>query len=130
MFTTGRDLIFILVDTVSRGGNLLLDIGPRADGTIPLIMEQRLEEIGDWLKVNGEAIYGTRPWKTAAEGKTIRYTSKGNVVYAICTEWPGKELVLDAPEAQTGAQVTMLGLPQPLTWTRSEGKLRITIPQL
>jgi alpha-L-fucosidase len=50
----------VLCDLVSRGGNLLLDIGPDGDGTIPVIMEQRLLEIGDWLKVNGEAIYGTR----------------------------------------------------------------------
>jgi alpha-L-fucosidase len=50
----------VLCDLVSRGGNFLLDIGPAADGTIPVIMQQRLLEIGDWLKVNGEAIYGTR----------------------------------------------------------------------
>jgi alpha-L-fucosidase len=59
-YKTGREMIFVLVDLVSRGGNLLLDIGPAADGTIPPLMEQRLLEIGDWLKVNGEAIYGTR----------------------------------------------------------------------
>lgn len=59
-YKTGREFILTLVDLVSRGGNLLLDIGPAADGTIPPIMEQRLLEIGDWLKVNGEAIYGTR----------------------------------------------------------------------
>ena len=59
-YKTGREFIFVLVDLVSRGGNLLLDIGPAADGTIPPLMEQRLLEIGDWLKVNGEAIYGTR----------------------------------------------------------------------
>jgi alpha-L-fucosidase len=59
-YKTGREFIFVLVDLVSRGGNLLLDIGPAADGTIPPLMEQRLLEIGDWLKVNGEAIYGSR----------------------------------------------------------------------
>ena len=59
-YKTSREFILVLVDLVSRGGNLLLDIGPAADGTIPPLMEQRLLEIGDWLKVNGEAIYGTR----------------------------------------------------------------------
>jgi alpha-L-fucosidase len=52
----------MLIDIVSRGGNLLLDIGPAADGTIPTIMEDRLTAIGDWLRPNGEAIYGTRAW--------------------------------------------------------------------
>ncbi|MFN9741855.1 MAG: alpha-L-fucosidase [Acidobacteriota bacterium] len=59
-YKTGREFILTLIDLVSRGGNLLLDIGPYGDGTIPPLMEQRLLEIGDWLKVNGEAIYGTR----------------------------------------------------------------------
>ena len=59
-YRPSREFILVLIDLVSRGGNLLLDIGPAADGTIPPLMEQRLLEIGDWLKVNGEAIYGTR----------------------------------------------------------------------
>lgn len=66
-YHTGRQLVLMLVDLVSRGGNFLLDIGPAADGTIPVIMEQRLAEIGSWLEINGEAIYGTRPWKTAKQ---------------------------------------------------------------
>jgi alpha-L-fucosidase len=59
-YKSAREFVLTLCDLVSRGGNLLLDIGPAADGTIPVIMQQRLLEIGDWLKVNGEAIYGTR----------------------------------------------------------------------
>jgi alpha-L-fucosidase len=88
VYRTGRELVFILVDTASRGGNLLLDIGPKADGTIPVIMEQRLKEIGDWLKINGEAIYGTKPWKntrqwTAGEVPRVEYNKEVSSAYDV-----------------------------------------------
>src|SRR5256886_17589525 len=90
VYHTGRELVFILVDTVSRGGNLLLDIGPNADGTIPVIMEQRLKEIGDWMKINGEAIYGTNPWKntrqwTAGEVPNCDYNKEFSSPYEVTT---------------------------------------------
>jgi alpha-L-fucosidase len=66
-YHTGRELVIMLCDLVSRGGNLLLDIGPGADGTIPVVMEERLLQIGSWMKVNGEAIYGTKPWKSTRQ---------------------------------------------------------------
>lgn len=66
-YRSSRELVLLLVDLVSRGGNFLLNVGPAADGTIPPIMEERLLEIGAWLKVNGEAIYGTRPAARVAQ---------------------------------------------------------------
>ena len=87
-YHTGRELVVMLVDIVSRGGNLLLDIGPAADGTIPVIMEERLLQIGQFLKVNGEAIYGTKPYKTtrqwsAGEVPKIDYNKEYETVYDI-----------------------------------------------
>jgi len=66
-YNNREEIIFLLCDIVARGGNFLLDVGPTADGRIPVIMEQRLKEVGDWMAINGEAIYGTKPWKTHSQ---------------------------------------------------------------
>ena len=74
-YSSSQRLILTLVDTVSRGGNLLLNVGPTADGRIPVIMEDRLNRIGNWLRVNGEAIYGTSPYKKPAQWSSGRQLS-------------------------------------------------------
>ena len=102
-----RDILGGLVDTVSKNGNLLLNVGPKADGTFAERDQTILREIGSWLAVNGEAIYGSRPWKRSSEGPTktqegqftdnhpleytpedIRFTVRGDSIYAIILRYP------------------------------------------
>jgi alpha-L-fucosidase len=147
------DIIDDLIDIVSKNGTLLLNIGPRPDGTIPEGDSAILLEIGKWLEVNGEAIYGTRPWQIYGEGPTevvegsfkdterqpfsgrdIRYTTKGDTLYAILLDWPGSEAILPALGRETGrlereiAEVTLLGHDAPLQWQHNGDALRVTLP--
>ena len=129
-YRPATELLHLLIDNVSRGGNLLLDIGPTADGRIPDIMQQRLLDMGDWLKVNGEAIYGAEPWTDAPKMEDVRFTSKNGAVYAICLKWPGPELEIKKPEAMQGVKVTLLGHDKKLDVTEKEKKLVIQTPVL
>ncbi len=117
-----------LIDVVTLGGNLLLVIGPDEDGRIPPVVEERLSGLGDWLAVNGEAIYNTRPWRVHREGQNIWYVARGNVVYAILDRVPGPELVLDEPNPSHYSHFTVLGIAGELSWRRDGDTVRIQMP--
>ena len=127
------ELIYLLVDIVSKNGNLLLDVGPEADGTIPPVQMTRLVALGAWLKQNGEAIYGTHPWKRA-EGETIdgtkvRFTQKGDSVYATVLGSPKtSEVTLKSVTAKTGSEIRLLGDSKPLTWKQSGDDVEVSLP--
>jgi alpha-L-fucosidase len=134
-----QELIELLVDIVSKNGNLLLDVGPEADGTIPPIQMERLRALGTWLKQNGEAIYGTKPWSRAngttnqhnAEGKPIelRFTQKEGHLYATLMGRPASStILLHNVAAAPGSEVTLLGATEPIRWTQKSADLEVTLP--
>jgi alpha-L-fucosidase len=126
-------LIYLLVDVVSKNGNLLLDIGPEADGTIPPVQMSRLQALGAWLQQNGEAIYGTRPWIRAVgettDGIPLRFTQKNSVVYATILGQPrAGNITLRALAPKPGSQIYLLGYANPVTWSQHDENVRITLP--
>jgi len=159
-YHSARDLVIMLIDIVSRGGNFLLDIGPDADGTIPVIMEQRLLDIGKWLKVNGEAIYGTKAGKTAkqwssGEQPKVDYNERFESNYDIAAlaskpatgkasieaffTTKGNVLYAILPrwpgkqitiQNTLAKQVSLLGAPANLKFKNEKGNVTITLPDL
>ena len=96
-----------LVDNVACGGNLCLNISPKSDGTIPDDQQQILRTIGQWLRQNGEGIYGTRPYKNAIE-KNIRFTTKDGVIYAFVLRWDGKPFTIQSIDGSKVKSITRL----------------------
>jgi alpha-L-fucosidase len=152
-FKTPVFIVQQLVDVVSKNGNLLLNVGPRSDGTIPQPVQQVLLDVGAWLKVNGDAIYGTRPWTTFGEGPTkveagsfhdtetkpytaqdFRFTTKGDNLYAIEMGWPagGEAVIKTLGSKVVGARnvsaVSLLGAPTKLEFTQQADGLHIKVP--
>lgn len=130
-YATSQQLVELLIDKVSNGGNLLLNIGPDANGLIPIIMQERLLDIGAWLKVNGEAIYGSTGWAGGTENNKdqgVFYTQNGQNIYVICTKWPQQDLIVSALKKAT--KVSLLGSDTVVKSSIKDGKLHISPPSL
>lgn len=126
---TPTSLIHRFIRIVSNNGNLVIIGGPKASGEYPQQVVDRFKALGAWLKVNGEAIYATRVLPPYQEGQVSYTRSKnGKTAYAICKQWPGREITLTGIRAASQASITMLGVSKPLAWKQGPGGLTISIP--
>ena len=131
-YKSTRTLIHFLIDIVAKGGNFMLNIGPTADGQFPAETLQRLREIGDWMAVNGEGIYGTRAIAPYREAQ-LAYTRKGEQVYAVILAQEGEvcppaTVKLPSLRPAAGSAVHLLGHPAPLSWQDRGTHAEITLP--
>jgi alpha-L-fucosidase len=127
-------LIRMFCDVVSKNGNLLIGIGPRADGTIPEIQQAPLRGLGSWLAANGEAIYGSRPWvrpeSSTVDGTPVRFTTNGPNVYALVLAVPsGRQLAFRGIDGARVRRVRVVGTDQLAEWSATDGCLAVTLPE-
>ncbi|MCX7683351.1 MAG: alpha-L-fucosidase [Anaerolineae bacterium] len=129
-----EELVHLFVDIVSKNGNLLLNVGPAADGTIPPAQRERLLGLGNWLAVNGEAVFDTSPWLRPAgrtvDGTAIRFTRKGEALYAILLGTPcTPRIAIESLIAIPTARIHLLGHDEQLPWTQEHSRLIVTLPE-
>ncbi len=122
-------LVRELCEIVSRGGNLLLNVGPDPDGVIPPASVERLQELGRWLRLNGEAIYDTDAGAFPPTGP-LRFTRRGDTHYVIATEWPGARLDLPMLRLRPEAQVELLGVGTLLRWENQATGCSVRLPSV
>ncbi len=132
-YLSSATVIRLLVDIVSKNGNLLLNVGPRADGSIHELQRACLLGLGAWLAVNGEAIRGTRPWRraeaTTACGVPVRFTQKRGALYALLLEAPrGAEVRIPGVRVRDGGEVRLLGCEPTLAWRQCGDQLAVDFP--
>jgi alpha-L-fucosidase len=130
-FIRGGDwIVSKLIDIVSKGGNLMIGVGPDRKGDWHPSVLASLAYAGDWLRVNGEAIYGTRPCKVRREGKVYFTRNKNhNILYAISAGWPGQRLKLKDVKVTEGSVVKLLGHDEPLPWVSTGKDMIIILPK-
>jgi alpha-L-fucosidase len=128
-YKSTRQLVHTLVDVVAKGGNFLLNVAPTPEGTWEEEAYRRLAEMGDWMAVNGEGIYGTRSFQVYGEGEGLRFTQSkdGRSVYVFVLEWPGEELTTKSLRLEPGDEVAMLGYADPLQWRQDAQGLHIRL---
>jgi alpha-L-fucosidase len=134
---TAAELVRSFVDIVSKNGNLLLNVGPKADGTLPEIQRDRLTALDEWLDTNGEAVFGTRPWVIAEDDDAavdVRYMWRDGDLFAIALAWPGDRLSLSAPahvDLPAAPEVALL-TPDgetPVDVSVTDGALELSLPE-
>lgn len=133
-YATAQQLIQLLIETVSCGGNILINVGPTKEGHIDPLYQERLLELGNWLSFNGEAIYGSNPW-TIRQNDTLTtgvwFTQKDGATYASVFSWPENNILQLGSVSElftTNTTVQILGNSEFLSWTEANGVISVTFP--